>query len=329
MKRIHRLFGWVAILSLATLAPVAYSQTVAPTSFPAKTITMVVPFSPGGGTDQVARLVAKHLFETFKTPVVVENKAGASTQIGTRAVVEAAADGHTLLVGTTSLINGPFLFAKLPYDASKQLRPVASLADLPIYLAVNSGLGANNLPGFLDLARKNKGAFNYGSAGPGTTLHMSAEWLKTNAGFDATHVPFKGSGDAVTALAGNQVQFNMENLGPVLPMVQAKRVNLLAIAAPQRHPKTPDVPTFKEFGLPDINLSTWIFLMAPAGTPDAVVARLNAAVNEILQRADVKEQLFANGFVPTGGTTADMLKRMDREAAQWGQVIRTAKITAQ
>lgn len=329
MKRIHRLFGWVAILSLATLAPVAYSQTVAPTSFPAKTITMVVPFSPGGGTDQVARLVAKHLFETFKTPVVVENKAGASTQIGTRAVVEAAADGHTLLVGTTSLINGPFLFAKLPYDASKQLRPVASLADLPIYLAVNSSLGANNLPGFLDLARKNKGAFNYGSAGPGTTLHMSAEWLKTNAGFDATHVPFKGSGDAVTALAGNQVQFNMENLGPVLPMVQAKRVNLLAIAAPQRHPKTPDVPTFKEFGLPDINLSTWIFLMAPAGTPDAVVARLNAAVNEILQRADVKEQLLANGFVPTGGTTADMLKRMDREAAQWGQVIRTAKITAQ
>lgn len=329
MKVINRIFVSAAALSFVTLASAAHAQGAAPASFPTKTMTMVVPFSPGGGTDQVARLVAKLLSETLKTSVIVENKAGASTQIGTRAVVESPADGHTLLVGTTSLINGPFLFAKLPYDASKQLRPVASLADLPIYLAVNSGLGANTLPAFLGLARKNKGAFNYGSAGPGTTLHMSSEWLKTNAGFDATHVPFKGSGEAVTALAGNQVQFSMENLGPVLPMVQAKRVNLLAIAAPQRHPKTPDVPTFKEFGLPDINLSTWIFLMAPAGTPDSVATRLNSAVNEILQRADVKEQLFSNGFVPTGGSTTDMLKRMDREAAQWGQVIRAAKITAQ
>ena len=154
MKVINRIFVSAAALSFVTLASAAHAQGAAPASFPTKTMTMVVPFSPGGGTDQVARLVAKLLSETLKTSVIVENKAGASTQIGTRAVVESPADGHTLLVGTTSLINGPFLFAKLPYDASKQLRPVASLADLPIYLAVNSGLGANTLPAFLSLLEK-------------------------------------------------------------------------------------------------------------------------------------------------------------------------------
>lgn len=298
-------------------------------AFPSKPITLIVPFAAGGGTDLVARIVAQKLTESLKSAVVVENRAGASAQIGTRAVVEAAPDGHTLLVGTTSLINGPFLFPKLPYDAAKQLRPVASLADLPIYLAVSSNMGATTLPQFLDAAKKSGGKFNYGSAGPGTTLHMSSEWLKANAGFEATHIPFKGSSGAVAALAQGEVQFSMENLGPLLPMVQAKRVNLLAIAAPARHPKTPDVPTFKEFGLPDVNLSTWIFLMAPAATPDAVVTKLNAAVNEILARPDVKEQIFAQGFVPTGGSTGDMLKRMDKEAAQWGQVIRAAKITVE
>lgn len=321
MKYLRSLAAAVATLGILVAHPV-YADT-----FPSKPITLIVPFAAGGGTDVVARLVAQKLTESLKSPVVVENRAGASAQIGTRAVIEAPADGHTLLVGTTSLINGPFLFPKLPYDASKQLRPVASLADLPIYLAVSSQLGVNTFPAFVEAAKKSKGSFNYGSAGPGTTLHMSAEWLKTNAGFEATHVPFKGSSGAVAALGGGQVQFNMENLGPVLPMVAAKRVNLMAIAAPQRHPKTPDVPTFGELGLPTINLSTWIFLMAPAGTPEAVVTQLNGAVNQVLQRADVKEQLFSNGFVPTGGSTAEMLKRMDRESALWGEIIKSARIT--
>lgn len=316
-------------LLLALAAATAFGANAQTAAYPSKPVTLIVPFAAGGGTDAVARMVAQKLTESLKQPVVVENRAGASAQIGTRAVVEAPADGYTLLVGTTSLINGPYLFPKLPYDAAKQLRPVASLADLSIYLAVNSDLGVTTLPAFLDLAKKSKGKFNYGSAGPGTTLHMSSEWLKSNAGFEATHVPFKGSSGAVTAVAGGQVQFSMENLGPILPMVQSKRVNLLAIAAPQRHPKTPDVPTFKEAGLPDVNLSTWIFLMAPAATPDPVVAKLNAAVNEILQRPDVKEQLFGQGFFPTGGSTSDMLKRMDKEAAQWGAIIKSANITVE
>lgn len=315
-------------IGLAALTLLWAGNALADT-YPSKPITMVVPFAAGGGTDLVARLVAQKLSESMKTPVLVDNRAGASSQIGTRNVVDAQPDGYTLLIGTTSLINGPYLFAKLPYDANKQLRPVASLADLSIFLAVSNKLGVKTFPAFVELAKKGKGTMNYGSAGAGTTLHMSAEWLKSKAGFEATHIPFKGSGLAVAALGGGQVDFNMENLGPVLPMVQAKRVELLAIAAPKRHPVMPDVPTFGELGLPEVNLSTWIFLMAPAATPGPVVAQLNREINQVLQRADVQEQLLSNGFVPTGGSTADMLKRMDKENVLWSEIIKSAHITVE
>lgn len=313
-------------MGLAALCIFSAQYAVADT-YPSRPITVVVPFAAGGGTDLVARLVAEKLTGILKTSVVVDNRPGASAQIGTRRVVEAEPDGHTLLIGTTSLINGPFLFSKIPYDAATQLRPVASLADLPIFLAVGSKHKERNVPAFIQMAKEAKGGLSYGSAGPGTTLHMSAEWLKNKAGFDATHIPFKGSGLAVAALAAGHVDFNLENLGPVQAMVESKRVNLLAIAASKRHPVVPDVPTFGESGLPEVNLSTWIFLMAPAQTPDHVVALLNKEVNLILAQQDVQQKLFNQGFVPTGGTPDAMLVRMKEEAKQWGAIIKAANIS--
>src|SRR5688572_8720070 len=207
------------------LAPLANSQ-----SYPTKPVVLVVPFPAGGGTDIVARIVADKLREPLKQNVLVENRPGASAQIGNKYVVDAAPDGHTLLVGTTSLINGPALFGpKLPYDHTKQLRPIVSLADLPIFLSVSTKHPAKTVREFVDMAKKAQ--LNFGSAGPGTTLHMSAEWLKANAGIQSTHIPFKGSGQQVVALAGGQVDWAMENLGPVLPMVQQNRVRLLGIAS--------------------------------------------------------------------------------------------------
>jgi len=292
----------------------------------AKPITLVVPFPAGGGTDIVARMVADKLREPLKASVVVENKPGASAQIGNKYVVDAAPDGYTLLVGTTSLINGPALFPKLPYDAAKQLRPVVSLADLPIFLSVSTEKhNQKTLREFVEMAKKAKD-LNYGSAGPGTTLHMSAEWLKANAGFQAVHIPFKGSGPEVVALAGGQVDFAMENLGAVQPMVQAGKVRLLGVASNARHPHVPDVPTFKEAGLPDVNLATWIFLMAPAATPDPVVILLNKTINEILRQPDTREKLLAQGFVQTGGSVEEMAARMKAEAVLWGTVIQNANI---
>jgi len=303
------------------LAPLGFAQ-----SYPSKPVTLVVPFAAGGGTDIVARLVAERLREPLKGSVIVENRPGASAQIGNRYVIESAPDGHTLLVGTTSLINGPALFPKLPYDAEKQLRPVASLADLPIFLAVSTKHSVKTVREFIDMAKKSNN-LNYASAGPGTSLHMASEWLKMNAGFQATHIPFKGSAGAVVALAGGQVDFSMENLGPVAPMVQQNRVRLLAVASHERHPHVPDVPTLGQSGLPDVNLATWIFLMAPTATPDAVVSLLNRTVNEILARQEMKDKLLEQGFVGTGGSIEAMQKRLKDEAVLWGTVIRTAKIT--
>ena len=312
-----------AVLLGVLLAQLAFAQ-----SYPSKPVALVVPFAAGGGTDIVARLVAERLKEPLKANVIVENRPGASAQIGNRYVIESAPDGHTLLVGTTSLINGPALFPKLPYDAEKQLRPVVSLADLPIFLSVSTKHDVKTVREFIDMAKKS-GNLNFASAGPGTTLHMSSEWLKLNGGFQATHIPFKGSSGAVVALAGGQVDFSMENLGPVLPMVQQNRVRLLAVASHQRHPHVPDVPTLGQSGLPDVNLATWIFLMAPAATPDAVVMLLNRTVNEILARPDMKEKLLEQGFIGTGGTIEEMQKRMKSEAALWGTVIKAAKITVE
>jgi len=298
-------------------------------AFPTRPITIVVPFAAGGGTDIVGRLVAQKLRESLKTSVIVENKSGASGQIATRQVIQSAPDGYTLLLGTTSLINNPFLFSSLPYDAMKQLRPVVSVADLSIVLAVSEKMGAQNIREFIEIAKKNKGTLNYGSSGAGTTLHLSAEWLKANAGFEATHIPFKGSGPEVAALGAGDVDFSMENIGAVQSMVKSKRVRLLAIAAPKRHPTLPDVPTFGESGLPDVNLVTWVFLMAPTETPDDVVMLLNKAVNQVLLSADVKDRLVSMGFVPTGGTPDEMLKRMNQESVQWGTIIKSAHITVE
>jgi tripartite-type tricarboxylate transporter receptor subunit TctC len=321
MKCIAAALAALAI-SLSALSPFAQAQT-----YPTKTVALIVPFPAGGGTDIVARLVAQRLSESLKGNVVVDNRPGASAQIGTKYVVDAAPDGHTLLIGTTSLVNGPALFgSKLPYDHNKQLRPVISLADLAIFLSVNAQkFSAKTVKEFVEQAKKTPN-LTMGSAGAGTTLHMSGEWFKLATGLQSLHVPFKGSAPQVVALGGGHVDWAMENYGAVLPMVQTGRVRVLAVASPVRHPQAPDVPTFKESGLPDVNLSTWIFLMAPAATPDAIVTRLNATLREILRTPEMQEKLLQQGFVQSGGTVEQLAARMKAETELWGKVIREANI---
>jgi tripartite-type tricarboxylate transporter receptor subunit TctC len=312
----------------AAAAAVVFTQLAFAQAWPtAKNISLVVPFSAGGGTDIVARLLAQKMSEVLKTNVIVENKPGASAQIGTKYVVDAAPDGYTLLVGTTSLVNGPALFgSKLPYDHTKQLRPVISLADLPLFLAVNAQkYNVKTVKEFVEQAKKTPN-LNMGSGGPGTTLHMSGEYFKQATGLQAVHIPFKGSGPQVVALAGGQVDFAMENFGPVQPLMQQGRIRVLAVASHQRHPHAPEVPTFKEAGLPDVNLATWIFLMAPAATPDAIVGTLNKTILDILGTQDMKDKLLQQGFVQSGGSPAQLAARMNAETELWGKVIRDANI---
>ena len=315
------------IVIAAAALGIALSLSAHAQNYPTKTVTLVVPFSAGGGTDIVARLVAQRLSAALKGNVIVDNRPGASAQIGTKYVVDAPPDGHVLLVGTTSLVNGPALFgAKLPYDHNKQLRPVISLADLAIFLAVNTEkFSAKTVKEFVEQAKKTPNP-TMGSAGPGTTLHMSGEWFKLATGLQSLHVPFKGSAPQVVALAGGHVDWAMENLGAVLPMVQQGRVRVLAVASPSRHPQAPDVPTFKQAGLPDVNLATWIFLMAPAGTPEPIVAQLNKTIREILRTQDMQDKLLQQGFVQSGGTVEQLAARMKAETELWGKVIRDANI---
>ena len=315
------------ITAAAAVLGIALSSFAQAQPYPTRTVSLVVPFPAGGGTDIVARLVAQRLSESLKGNVVVDNRPGASAQIGTKHVVDAAPDGHTLLIGTTSLVNGPALFGnKLPYDHNKQLRPVISLADLAIFLSVNAQkFSARTVKEFIEQARKTPN-LNMGSAGAGTTLHMSGEWFKLATGLQSLHVPFKGSAPQVVALGGGEVDWAMENYGAVLPMVQSNRVRVLAVASPARHPQAPDVPTFREAGLPDVNLSTWVFLMAPAATPDAVVAQLNKTIRAILVTPEMQEKLLQQGFVQSGGTVGELAARMKAETELWGRVIREANI---
>ena len=320
--------GRIAVLALGAAAWMM-GQPAAAQQFPSKPITIIVPFAAGGASDMTARLVAKKLEESLKTTVLVDNRAGANSQIGTAAVIHAEPDGHTLLLGTTSLINNVHLYSKLPYDASRGLRPVVGIVDVPVFLAVGPRMPVSDAREFIAAAKNSRGGLNFASAGAGSTLHLSSEWLKLNAGFDATHIPHRGSGPAVVALATSVVDFSMENYGPALPQMQAKRVRLLAIGGPKRFPALPDIPTFKEVGLPDVDLSSWFVLMAPAATPDAVVQKLNQHVNDILAMPEVREKLIGIGLSPLGGSPEEMQARMRQGSRKRGAIIRSAKVSVE
>ena len=314
-----------AIMAAVVAAGLGVTGAAQAQQYPSSRITIVVPFAAGGGADITARVIAEKLSESLKQPVIVENKAGANSQIGTGYVANAKPDGYTLLLATTSVINNPH-FYKTPYDAERDLRPVIGVVDVPVFLTVGPKTNARDAREFVAAAKAANGAMNFSSAGAGSTLQLAAEWLKANAGFKATHIPHKGSGPAVAALAQGEVDFSMENYGPAVPHLQSKRVRVLAIAAPKRFPALPDIPTFKEAGLGDAELSSWFILMAPTATPDNVVKLLNEKVNQILLVPEVRDRLMRLGLAPMGGTSEGMAARMKEDTAKWGTVIREANV---
>ena len=307
--------------------------TPASAAWPERPVTIIVPFAPGGASDITARLIARELANALHQSFIVENKPGASTQIATRYVINAQPDGNTLLLATTSVTNNPVLYKHLGYDAGKSLRPVVSLVDVPAILAVGPALDVTTVPGFLAKARalsaQNK--LNFGSAGTASTLHLAGEWLNQAAAIQGNHIPFSGSGPDMAALAGGQVDYAFENIGPALPQVSAGRVRLLAIAGPRRFPSLPDLPTLHEAApeLPDTDLASFFVLLAPAATPDATVRILNQQVNAILARPEIRKQLLDLGLAPTGGTPQQLADRMQADAAKWARIITAAHITIQ
>src|SRR5204863_5746346 len=288
----RRVVGTLGLaMSLSSAASFAQDAGV----WPARTIQIVVPYTPGTGADILARILGPKLAERWKVAVVTDNRAGASGNIGTDFVAKSASDGYTLLCTATSFGTNPAINQKLPFDPIKSFAPVILLATSTMGVIVTQGLPAKSMREFLELARAQPGKLYYSSPGNGGPQHLAMELLKLDTGIDLVHVPYKGAGGAVADLVGGHVQAMVSALQTVAPHVQSGRLRMLAVMSAKRAEAFADVPTLKEAGAPDLEVETWYAMFAPAGTSGAIVARINRDVNELLQEADVRDVLAKQG----------------------------------
>ncbi len=305
----------------------AQAQPAAPNAYPAKAITMVVPFPPGGPTDLIARVLAQKLSEQMGQPVMVDNKPGANGNIGSAYVAKAAPDGYTVLYNTSSVALSPALYKSMPYDVQRDLAPVALTAVVPLALVVNPAVPASNMREFVAYAKANPGKLSYGSAGNGNVTHLAAYQFVRAQGIEATHVPYKGSAPADVDLAGGQIQFMTDTVNSVMAFVRDKRMKLLAVTTAKRMSLFPDVPTLDETVMPGFEAGAWQGLMVPAATPPAVVQRLNAEVMKALRSADVRERLAQQGTEPLGSTPEEYGAYIRKELARWAGVVKATGVT--
>jgi tripartite-type tricarboxylate transporter receptor subunit TctC len=323
MPLLHRLLR--SALAVAALAVGAGAPLPVLAQYPSKPVRIVVPFPPGGPTDVVGRMVATKLTEAYGQQFVVENRAGAGGTVGSEVVSQAAADGYTLLYGSTStLAMAPSLYRKLGYDPRKSFAPVSLVSSGPLLVAVNAAVPAATLGQLIALAKEKPGTLNYGSAGNATPPHLAAELFKSLAGVDLVHVPYKGGGPALQAVAGGEVQLIFEGMVTLLPQIKAGRLRALAITGTSRDPALPDVPTVAEAGLPAFQVNFWSGLVAPAGTPPEVVTGLNAALRKSLATQDARDTLTKFGLVPATNSPAEFSRFIETEIARWEKAIQAS-----
>ena len=315
-------FLQLLIASLMLVAGSLHAQ-----DYPNKPILLVVPFAPGGSSDFLSRLIGAKLTEAWKQQVVVESRPGGAGNIAMDAVQRAKPDGYTLILGHVgTLAVNPAMFAKLPYDPIKGFVPVGMIATVPTLLVVNPSVPAKNFKEFLALAKAKPGTIYYGSAGNGSSGHLAMEYLKQAANIDLTHVPYKGTGPMVTDLLGGQTQATFTGATPLIPHIKQGKLRPIAVGGTKRIAALPDVPTVAESGLPGFETSQWYGILAPAGTPDAIVKKLNTELNRILKSPEVVERMTADGSVPQGSTPEEFAKFIASEQKRWGQVVKTANI---
>jgi tripartite-type tricarboxylate transporter receptor subunit TctC len=310
-------------LAFGVSAP-AFSQP-----YPSKPVRFIVTFAAGGGTDLIARTVAPKLSEGLGQPVVVENRAGANGAIGADAVAKSAADGYTLCVcaaGTMAI--GPHL-TKQPFDTFKDFAPVSQLANSPFMVTLNPAVKAGSLRELINLAKAQPGKINFGSSGIGGAPHLSTELFKSMAGVDMVHVAYKGLGPAVTDLLGGQIQLMFTDVNLAAPHVKSGKLKAIAVSGRTRSPVFPDLPTVAEAGLPGYAAGTWYGVLAPAGTPGPVLARLSAEIRKALAVPEVKSALIAQGVEPAGSTPEQFGDFIREEHGKWGKVIHAANIKAE
>ncbi|QQB36029.1 tripartite tricarboxylate transporter substrate binding protein [Achromobacter deleyi] len=295
-------------------------------AWPERPLTLIVPASPGGTTDIAARLIADKLAAKLGQQVIVENRAGAAGIIGAQTLARARPDGYTLLMGNIgpNAINYA-LYKTLPYKPA-DFAPVTLVISVPNVLVVNEASPARSVADLLALARRDPGKVSFGSSGSGQSPHLSAELFKQRAGIGGTHVPYKGAGPAVAALLGQQFTFMIDNLPSSMPYIQSGKLRALAVTSARRLAELPDVPTMVEAGVPDMVVTAWFGLVAPAGTPAAVIDALYAATRDVVRSPDIAERFRAMGGQAGGNTPAEFAAFIDQERARWKQIVDTAGI---
>ena len=301
----------------------------AQTDYPIRPVKVIVPSPPGGGTDILARVLAQHLSKALGQPFFVENKAGAGNMIGIEFVAHAPADGYTVLVVPSTLALNSVLYKKVPYDPVRDFSPVTLAATAPNVLVVNPALPAKSLAEFIALAKKKPGAMSYGTPGIGTSPHLSMELLKSLAGIDIQHVPYRGTAAAVTDVIGGQIAATFANALTAKPQVDSGRVRALAVSGPKRIEALPSVPPVAEAGVPGYEAMQWYGMVAPAGTPAPVVARLNAEAVKALQSEEMREKLALDGAQPVGSSPGEFGALIRSELEKWARVVRAAGIEQQ
>jgi tripartite-type tricarboxylate transporter receptor subunit TctC len=312
----------ILLLILLVLSGAAAAQ-----EFPSKPIRLIVPYAAGGLPDTMSRLVTPRLSEALGQQVLVENRPGAGGISGTEAVAKAPPDGYTLLIADVGqLAINPHIFAKLPYDALKDLAPVSLLGTSTLFLVLHPSVPANSFQELVALAKAKPGSLNYGSSGLGSIHHITTEAFKLAFGLDIVHVPYKGMGQAVPALLGGQVSMVFSALPAVEGHVKGGKVRLLALSTPQRSPQAPDVPTIAELGAPGFNFAPEIGMLAPAGTPPAIVQRLSAEVRKAVRLPEVAQRFQSLGIDPVGNSPQEYAARIRNDYERYGRVVKSSGV---
>jgi tripartite-type tricarboxylate transporter receptor subunit TctC len=298
-------------------------------NYPSKPIRYVVPFPPGGTTDIISRLIAQKLTESLGQPVIVENKAGAGGVVGTDSVAKALPDGYTILMGASGPIAiSPSLLKNIPYDPIKDFAPITTVAVVPTMLVVNPSVPANSVRELIALAKARPGRLSFASTGNGATPHMAGELFKLATNTDILHVPYKGSSPAVNDLIGGQTSMMFEQITAVLPHVKSGRLRALGVGGLRRSSALPDMPTISEAGVPGFDVSSFFGVLAPSGTPAAIVSKLNAEIVRILSTPEMREKLTAQGAEPETSTPEQFAARIKAEIEKWAEVIRKSGVKA-
>ncbi|CAG9168952.1 tripartite tricarboxylate transporter substrate binding protein [Cupriavidus respiraculi] len=320
----------LAFTALATLAlGVAIAAPAAHAAYPERAIRWIVPFPAGGAMDNIARTLGEDMSRTLGQPIVVENRPGAGGNIGTELVARAPADGYTMVIVANGMAVNPALYGKLNYDPVKDFAPVSLLAVVPNVLVANKSKStAKTVAEVVAGAKAKPGKYTYASAGNGTSIHLAGELFTSMAHVELLHIPYKGSGPAITDLLGGQVDYMFDSITSAKPHIQSGKLTAIAVTTTQRSAALPDVPTVAEAGLPGYELSPWFAAFVPAGTPPAVVTTLNRAMVDALRKPEVQKRLAGIGAEAIGSTPAALKEHLARETAKWGELIRARGIRA-